>query len=176
MYYHIRLDPMFFDPLTHDESTDMNARIEWDFRSLEKALTMIAREFGSGAAFWQIHDGLPKSEATPDIMFLEKELRDALESGYQYILMAFKDNIPQQKTYGCFVFFVSKCDENIRPPLFSFTEEEEEAIQQSTPSDYHLLDLYKCPIDATRIKSVAPLYDHDRKRFTGMMITLLFWT
>ena len=40
MYYHVRLDKTF-----HNGCTDMDSRIEWDFRSLGKALAMIGLEF-----------------------------------------------------------------------------------------------------------------------------------
>ena len=38
MYYHVRIDKMF-----HNGRADIDARVEWDFRLLKKALAMIGR-------------------------------------------------------------------------------------------------------------------------------------
>ena len=51
MYYHVRIDKIF-----HDGRTDMDARIEWDFRSLAKALAMIGHDFRAEASSWRIEN------------------------------------------------------------------------------------------------------------------------
>jgi hypothetical protein len=49
MYYHVRLDKIF-----HNGCIDMDAQIVWGFRSLEKALALIGRDFGVDAESWCI--------------------------------------------------------------------------------------------------------------------------
>lgn len=166
MYYHIRLDPIF-----HDGRADMNTRIEWDFRTLEKALTMIGRDFGIGAACWYIQH-LSESEPTKNIMHLDKALRFALESTHQSIVMYFNETLPLQQRYDHFEFFVVLRDEIERPPAFSFTEEEEAAMQPSRDNGYSMLDLYNPPIDATRVESWQLQWDDILNAFIGVKITL----
>ena len=120
MYYHVRLDKIF-----HDGCTDMDSRIEWDFRSLEKALAMIGREFGADAACWRIEDVTSKKA---DIMQLEADLKVALESTHQYIIMTFSAKAPALEKYDHYKFFVAMREETECPPTFSFSEEEEAAI------------------------------------------------
>lgn len=120
MYYHVRIDKIL-----HDGGIDMEARKEWDFRSLTKALAMMGRDFGTDAAAWRIQD---LTERTPDIMRLEGNLRVALDSTYQYIVMTLRDGVPALGKYDHYEFFVGMRDETERPPAFSFNEDEEESI------------------------------------------------
>lgn len=120
MYYHVRIDKVF-----HDGRTDMDARIEWDFRSLAKALAMIGRDFRDEASYWRIEN---LTESTPNIMLLENDLRVALESTYQSIIMTFKDGAVSLEKYDHYEFFVVIRDEAELLPAFSFSEEEESAI------------------------------------------------
>ena len=96
MYYHIRIDK-----IKHDGRTDMDARFRWDFRSLNKALAMISSTFGGAAKCWRIQD---LTERTPDIMQLENDLRVALESTYQFIVMTFK--MPMINKNKCFILSI----------------------------------------------------------------------
>ena len=120
MYYHVRIDKVF-----HDGRTDMDARVEWDFRSLAKALAMIGRDFGKEASCWRIEN---LTESTPNIMLLENDLRAALESTRQFIIMTLKDGVMALEKYDRYEFFVVIRDEAERTPTFSFSEEDESAI------------------------------------------------
>ena len=120
MYYHVRLDKIL-----HDGCTDMDARVEWDFRSLKKALAMIGRDFGADAACWRIQD---LTDRTLDVMRLESDLKVALESTYQFIVMTFKDGVSTIEKYDHYEFFIVMRDETERPPAFSFSEKDEESI------------------------------------------------
>lgn len=162
MYYHIRIDK-----IKHDGRTDMDARFRWDFRSLNKALAMISSTFGGAAKCWRIQD---LTERTPDIMQLENDLRVALESTYQFIVMTFKDCIPATDKYDHFEFFVVKRDEAEYPPKFSYTEKEENAISPCATSNRVFVDLYKHPIDAKVVSYVTPIYDNEKDVFSGMAI------
>lgn len=162
MYYHIRIDK-----IQHDGRTDMDARFEWDFRSLDKALAMISSTFGVAAKCWRIQD---LTERTPDITQLVNDLRIALESTYQFIVMTFKDGIPATDKYDHFEFFVVRRDEVEHPPKFSYTEEEEKAISPCATNKRVFVDLYKHPIDATVVSSLTPIYDNEKDVFSGMAI------
>jgi len=123
MYYHIRLGKFY-----HGGGEDMPARKEWDFRSLNKALAFVKRDFGPEAEAWRIED---LTERTSDLMTLEKVLADALESGYQYLIMSFKDGSTLAQKYDHYQFFVTTRDEGDDPAAFSFSEEEEAEITAS---------------------------------------------
>ena len=120
MFYHIRLDKIF-----HAGSTDMDARQEWDFRSLNKALAMIKRDYGASALSWRIQD---LTERTSDLMTLESQLKTAIDSTYQFVVLTFKDGVPEARDYDHFEFFVSERDESEYAPSFAYSEEDELAI------------------------------------------------
>lgn len=163
MYYHVRLDKIL-----HDGRTDLESRIEWDFRSLGKALTMIARVFGSAAKCWRIQD---LTEPTSDILQLEKGLSVALESTCQFIVLTFKDNIPATKRYDHFEFFVVIRDEDERPPKFAYSAEEEAALSPVMTDDV-FVDLYKHPIVSEQVLSSIPVYDNDGRLLFGIAVML----
>lgn len=121
MYYHVRLDKKF-----HGGGTDMDARVAWDFRSLRKALEMISRDYGPGAAAWRVEH---LTDRTGDVMRFENVLQTALESTHQYIIMAFKDDDPALRKYDHYEFFISARDEEECPPEFSFSQGDEAEIE-----------------------------------------------
>ena len=127
MYYHVRLDRIF-----HDGRTDMDAQAEWDFRSLTKALAMIGRDYGMDAAGWRIQD---LTEPMSNIMLLENDMRVALESSHQFVVMTFKDASPALKKYDHYGFFVVARDEAERSPEFAFSKEGEEAMIATSDSE-----------------------------------------
>ena len=164
MFYHVILRKF----LNHSRS-DENVLMDWYFRSLSKALTMLNRDFGAEAECWQIEDVTGK---TPDIMSLEKALLRALESGYQYIIMTLKDGVPALKDYDHYEFLVSMKNEAASPPTFSFTDEEEASITSSTNESEGFVNLCKHQIDVKRIESVIPVYVNERNLFCGMVLRL----
>ena len=162
MSYHVILRKF----LNHSRS-DENALMDWYFRSLSKALTMLNRDFGAEAECWQIEDVTGK---TPDIMSLEKALLRALESGYQYIIMTLKEGVPALKDYDHYEFLVSMKNETEAPPTFSFTEEEEASIIPLTNESEGVVNLCKHPIDTKLIVSTMAVYANERKLFCGMVL------
>ena len=164
MYYHVRLDKIL-----HNGRTDIGARVELDFRSLAKALATIMRCFGAEAINWHIQD---LTERVADIMQLESDLRVALESTHQYIVMTLKDDSPVLEKYDHFEFFVVRRDEREIAPNFTFSEEYEVAIESSATERSKMVDLYKEPIDANLVSSFAPVYDNLHGLFCGMAIML----
>ena len=159
MYYHVRLDKIF-----HDGCTDMDSRIEWDLRSLEKALAMIGREFGADAACWRIHD---ITDRTLDIMRLENELKVALESTYQFIVMTFKDGVSAIEKYDHYEFFIVMRDEIERPPTFSFSENDEASI--TAPEVVFEPDVRKDLVDILRSFDITDKFDHVGKAFEAIL-------
>lgn len=159
MYYHIRIDKIF-----HDGRTDMNARVEWDFRSLTKALAMIGRDFGKEASCWRIED---LTECTPDIMQLKNDLLIALESTHQYIIMTFTDGAMPLKKYDHYKFFVVIRNEAEKPPAFSFSEEEESAFV--TPEVVFEPDLSQSFIDILRSFDMLEKFDFVGKAFESIL-------
>jgi len=115
MYYHIRLGKF-----KHGGGEDMRTRKDWDFRSLNKALAFVKRDFGPEAEAWRIED---LTERKNDLMTLEKVLADALESGCQYLIMSFKDGSALAKKYDHYAVRRGYGDakhvvENLREQLF----------------------------------------------------------
>lgn len=159
MYYHVRLDKIF-----HDGCTDMDSRIEWDLRSLEKALAMIGREFGADAACWRIQD---ISDRTLDIMRLENELKVALESTYQFIVMTFKDGVSAIEKYDHYEFFIVMRDEIERPPTFSFSENDEASI--TAPEVVFEPDVRKDLVDILRSFDITDKFDYVGKAFEAIL-------
>lgn len=155
MYYHVRLDKTF-----HNGCTDMDSRVEWDFRSLKKALAMIGREFGADAACWRIQD---ITDRTLDIMRLENELKVALESTYQFIVMTFKDGVPTIEKYDHYEFFIVMRDETERPPTFSFSETDEASI--TAPEVVFEPDVRKDLVDILRSFDITDKFDYVGKAF-----------
>lgn len=164
MYYHVRVDMV-----CHDGRINMDASAEWDFRSLHKGLELIKREFGGVARDWRIQD---LTERKHDVLELEPVLADALLSTHQYIVLAFKDDAKGAKEYDHIEFFVVARDESERPPKFSFSEEDETAIDGSESERHSFIDLYKDPIDSSVVNEILPLYDEKLGLFKGMMIRL----
>ena len=159
MYYHVRLDKIF-----HDGCTDMDARIEWDFRSLKKALAMIGREFGADAACWRIHD---ITDRTLDIMRLENDLKVALESTYQFIVMTFKDGVSAIEKYDHYEFFIVMRDETERPPTFSFSENDEASI--TAPEVVFEPDVRKDLVDILCSFDITDKFDYVGKAFEAIL-------
>ena len=159
MYYHVRLDKIF-----HDGCIDMDARIEWDFRSLKKALAMIGREFGADAACWRIQD---LTDRTLDIMRLENELKVALGSSYQFIVMTFKDGVSAIKKYDHYEFFIVMRDEAERPPTFAFSEADEASI--TAPEAVFEPDVRKDLVDILRSFDITDKFDYVGKAFEAVL-------
>ena len=159
MYYHVRLDKIF-----HDGCTDMDARIEWDFRSLKKALAMIGREFGADAACWRIQD---LTDRTLDIMRLENELKVALGSSYQFIVMTFKDGVSAIEKYDHYEFFIVMRDEAERPPTFAFSEADEASI--TAPEVVFEPDVRKDLVDILRSFDITDKFDYVGKAFEAVL-------
>lgn len=159
MYYHVRIDKIL-----HSGRTDIDARVEWDFRSLKRALAMIGREFGADAACWRIHD---ITDRTLDIMRLENELKVALESTYQFIVMTFKDGVSAIKKYDHYEFFIAMRDETECPPTFSFSEEEEAAI--IAPEIVFEPDVGKDLVDILRSFDITDKFDYVGKAFEAIL-------
>lgn len=159
MYYHVRLDKIL-----HDGCTDMDARVEWDFRSLKRALAMIGREFGADAACWRIHD---ITDRTLDIMRLENELKVALESTYQFIVMTFKDGVSAIEKYDHYEFFIVMRDETERPPTFSFSENDEASI--TAPEVVFEPDVRKDLVDILRSFDITDKFDYVGKAFEAIL-------
>lgn len=159
MYYHVRLDKIL-----HDGCTDMDARVEWDFRSLKKALAMIGREFRADAACWRIQD---LTDRTLDIMRLENELKVALESTYQFIVMTFKDGVSAIEKYDHYEFFIVMRDETERPPTLSFSETEEASI--TAPEVVFEPDVRKDLVDILRSFDITDRFDYVGKAFEAIL-------
>ncbi len=159
MYYHVRLDKIL-----HDGCTDMDARVEWDFRSLKEALAMIGREFRADAACWRIQD---LTDRTLDIMRLENELKVALESTYQFIVMTFKDGVAAIEKYDHYEFFIVMRDETERPPTFSFSETEEASI--TAPEVVFEPDVRKDLVDILRSFDITDKFDYVGKAFEAIL-------
>lgn len=159
MYYHVRLDKIL-----HDGCTDMDARVEWDFRSLKKALAMIGREFRADAACWRIQD---LTDRTLDIMRLENELKVALESTYRFIVMTFKDGVSAIEKYDHYEFFIVMRDETERPPTFSFSETEEASI--TAPEVVFEPDVRKDLVDILRSFDITDRFDYVGKAFEAIL-------
>lgn len=159
MFYHVHLDKVF-----HDGRTDMDARIDWDFRSLSKALAMIGRDFRDEASFWRIEN---LTERTPDIMQLENGLRVALESTHQFIIMTFKAGVASLENYDHYEFFVAARGEAERPPTFSFSEEEESAIV--APGVVFEPDVRQSLIDILRSFDITEKFDFVGKAFETIL-------
>lgn len=159
MYYHVRLDKTF-----HNGCTDMDLQIEWDFRSLTKALAMIGREFGADAACWRIEDVTSKKA---EIMQLEADLKVALESTHQYIIMTFSAKAPALKKYDHYEFFVVAREEAERPPEFAFSKEDEEAI--AVPEVVFEPDVRQSLIDILRSFDITEKFDFVGKAFEAIL-------
>ena len=159
MYYHVRIDKIL-----HNGRTDIDARVEWDFRSLKRALAMIGREFGADAACWRIQD---ISDRTLDIMRLENELKVALESTYQFIVMTFKDGVSAIEKYDHYEFFIVMRDETERPPTFSFSENDEASI--TAPEVVFEPDVRKDLVDILRSFDITDRFDYVGKAFEAVL-------
>ena len=159
MYYHVRIDKIL-----HNGRTDIDARVEWDFRSLKRALAMIGREFGADAACWRIQD---ITDRTLDIMRLENELKVALESTYQFIVMTFKDGVSAIEKYDHYEFFIVMRDETERPPTFSFSENDEASI--TAPEVVFEPDVRKDLVDILRSFDITDKFDHVGKAFEAIL-------
>lgn len=159
MYYHVRLDKTF-----HNGCTDMDSRIEWDFRSLGKALAMIGLEFGAEAACWRIQD---VTDRTIDIMRLENELKVALESTYQFIVMTFKEGVSAIEKYDHYEFFIVMRDETERPPTFSFSENDEASI--TAPEVVFEPDVRNDLVDILRSFDITDEFDYLSKAFDAIL-------
>lgn len=159
MYYHVRLDRIF-----HDGRTDMDAQSEWDFRSLTKALAMIGRDYGMDAAGRRIQD---LTEPMSNIMLLENDMRGALESSYQFIVMTLKDASPALKKYDHYEFFVVARDEAERSPNFAFSKEDEEAI--AVPEVVFEPDVRQSLIDILRYFGITEKFDFVGKAFDAIL-------
>lgn len=120
MYYHVRLKKIL-----HNGSWEDSENQEWDFRSLNKALTLVKRDFDNEAQAWRLED---LTVRTPNLMALEPILEEALLSVYQHLILTFKDDSPLLEKYDHYEFLVVVRDENERPPMFSFAEVDEAAI------------------------------------------------
>lgn len=155
MFYHIRLDKIF-----HAGNTDMDARMEWDFRSLNKALAMIKRDYGALALCWRIQD-IP--ERTPDLMSLESPLKTALNSTYQFVVLTFKDGVPEARDYDHFEFFVSERDESEYGPSFAYSEEDELAF--TAPETIFEPDVKQSVLDILRSFDILGDFDFVAKAF-----------
>ena len=164
MYYHVRVDM-----ICHDGRIDMDARAEWDFRSLHKVLELIKRKFGGVAKDWRIQDLTGRKR---DVLELEPILADALLSTYQYIVLSFKDDAKVVKEYDHVEFFVVARDESERPPKFSFSEEDESAIDGLKLEQGCFVDLYKDPIDSNVVNGMLPLCDEKLGVLKGIQIQL----
>ena len=159
MYYHVRLDKIF-----HDGCIDMDARIEWDFRSLKKALALIGREFGADAACWRIQD---LTDRMLDIMRLENELKVALGSSYQFIVMTFKDGVSAIEKYDHYEFFIVMRDEAERPPTFAFSEADEASI--TAPEVVFEPDVRKDLVDILPSFDITDKFDYVGKAFEAVL-------
>ena len=159
MYYHVRIDKIL-----HNGRTDIDARVEWDFRSLKKALAMIGREFGADAACWRIQD---ITDRTLDIMRLENELKVALESTYQFIVMTFKDGVPAIEKYDHYEFFIVMRDETERHPTFSFSETDEASI--TAREVVFEPDVRKDLVDILRSFDITDKFDYVGKAFEAIL-------
>ena len=148
MYYHVRIDKIL-----HNGRTDIDARVEWDFRSLKRALAMIGREFGADAACWRIHD---ITDRTLDIMRLENELKVALESTYQFIVMTFKDGVPAIEKYENI--------HNMYNEIMSYLTDHYEAIQ-SVLANNITEELIKSGMDEKKAKRIAEKQANEDARF-----------
>ena len=164
MFYHVLLRK-FWDHSRSDEKVQM----DWYFRSLSKALTMIKRDFESEAAYWHIED---KTERTSDIMNLEGDLCRALESGYQYIIMTLKEGVPALKDYDHYEFLFCMKDETLQLPTFSFTEKEEVSIVPFKNEEEGLVNLCNHPIDTNLIEAITPVHANGSNLFCGVSLDL----
>lgn len=164
MYYHVRVDMV-----CHDGRINLEARVEWDFRSLHKSLELVKREFGGVAKDWRIQD---LTERKRDVLELESVLADALLSTHQYIVLTFKDDTKIAKEYDHVELFVEARDESEWPPRFSFTAEDELAIDGAKLKQHSFVDLYNDPIDSDAVTAILPLYDEKLGLFKGMVIQL----
>lgn len=163
MYYYVRLDKIF-----HDARTDMGAQVGWDFYSLAEALAMIERDFGTDAVCWRIQD---LTEKTPNIMQLEADLRVALESTYQYVVMTFKDGVPALGQYDHYEFFIVARDE-VEHPMSSTLMEEVKSIKLGSKSHDDFMDLQKDPITAAQYRSHVGIVDNTAGSFHGVVVVL----
>ena len=66
---------------------------------------MIGRDYGMDAAGWRIQD---LTEPMSNIMLLENDMRVALESSHQFVVMTFKDASPALKKYDHYEFLLSQ--------------------------------------------------------------------
>lgn len=164
MYYHVRVDM-----ICHDGRIDMDARAEWDFRSLHKVLELIKRKFGDVAKDRRIQD---LTERKRDVLELEPVLAGALLSSCQCIILSVKDGAKSVKEYDHVEFFVVARDESEQPPKFSFSDEDELAIDGVKSEQHSFVDLYKDPIDSDAVTEIFPLYDEKLGLFKGMVIQL----
>ena len=163
MYYHVRLDKIF-----HDGRTDMGAQVGWDFYSLAEALAMIERDFGTDAVCWRIQD---LTEKTPSLMQLEADLRVALESTYQYVVMTFKDGVPALGQYDHYEFFIVARDE-VEHPMSSTLMEEVKSIKMESPSREGFIDIQKDPVTASQYRSHVGIFDNADGSFHGVVVVL----
>ena len=159
MYYHVRLDKIF-----HNGCIDMDARIRWDFRSLEKALALIGRDFGVDAASWCIQD---LTDRSLDVMRLKNVLKVALESTHQFIVMTFKDGVSAIEKYDHYEFFISMREEAESPPSFSFSEADEASI--TAPEVVFEPDVRKDLVDILRSFDITDKFDYVGKTFEAIL-------
>lgn len=134
------------------------------FPFAEKALAMVGREFGTDAACWRIQD---ITDRTLDIMRLEDELKVALESTYQFIVMTFKDGVSAIEKYDHYEFFIVMRDETERPPTFSFSETDEASI--TAPEVAFEPDVRKDLVDILRSFDITDKFDYVGKAFEAIL-------
>ena len=159
MYYHVELRKIF-----HDGCRDDAAIVEWDFRSLNKALSMVKRDFGGVAECWRIEY---LTERTVDLMSLERSLQRALENTYQTVILTFKDGVSEIEKYDHYDFFFVIRDEAERPPKYSFSEDDESAIE--APAVIFTPDFRKSIVDVVRSFDILEKFDVVAKAFESIV-------
>ena len=159
MYYHVQLRKIF-----HGGCRDDAAVVEWDFRSLNKALTMVKRDFGELAKCWRIED---VTERVADLMKLEDDLDHALEDIYQTVILTFKDGVSEVEKYDHYDFFFVIRDEAERPPKYSFSEDGESAIE--APAVIFTPDFRKSIVDILRSFDILEKFDFVAKAFESIV-------
>ncbi len=163
MYYHVCLNKIF-----HNGRVDMGEQVGWDFHSLTEALVMIERDFGTDAVCWRIQD---LTEKTPNIMQLEADLRVALESTHQYVVMTFKDGVSTLAQYDHYEFCMTVRDE-AEHPMSSTLMEEVKSIKMDSKSREDFMDLQKGPVTASQYRSHVNIFDNTDGSFHGVVVVL----
>ena len=100
-------------------------------------------------------------------MRLENELKVALESTYQFIVMTFKDGVSAIEKYDHYEFFIVMRDETERPPTFSFSENDEASI--TAPEVVFEPDVRKDLVDILRSFDITDKFDYVGKAFEAIL-------